>query len=206
MNENISKSVKAMLEQRKEQIAITNVSESFGEYALSENASRIRNKINELIKSESCSLIEMNDIITDIRESNFSETTQRILVKKIFDVYNESDSSEEILDENIDLIGSLRFDGDPVKNAEYIALLREMEKFVSHIVDLLESDFELADDLLEILEDHAKKDKKKEDLDRCLSACLNRIDRGNKKFDSNLYKEYLLLKYLLILLNFTNLL
>ena len=182
--------IQAMLDQRKSELVISNISESFGEYALSEEASVIREKINNIVLSGNCSIVEMNDIITDIRESNLSENTQRILVKKIFEAYSVNDVEEMIVEESITLLGTTKFDGDPAKNAEYISLLREMDKFVSHIVDLLDADFDIANDILKLFENHAKKDKTKEDIQKLLSDCLNRFDAGNKKYNKNLYKDY----------------
>ena len=182
--------IQAMLDQRKSELAISSVSESFGEYALSEEANAIREKINNIVISGNCSIVEMNDIITDIRESNLSENTQRILVKKIFEAYSANDVEDIVVEESITLLDNTKFDGDPAKNAEYISLLREMDKFVSHIVDLLDADFDIANDILKLFEDHAKKDKTKEDIQKLLSDCLNRFDAGNKKYNKNLYKEY----------------
>lgn len=191
MDTNLTKSVQAMLEQRKESINVSNIAESFGDYALNENTVIIRNKINGIIDKGYCSLSEMNDIISDIRESNLSEISQRHLVRKIFEAYSSPElRDEEIVEEGITLLGSTKFDGDPVKNNEYISLLKEMDKFVAHLVDLVESDFEIADDILKILEDGAKSAKKKEDLEKILSNCLNRFDIGNKKYDQSKYKEY----------------
>ena len=65
-----------------------------------------------------------------------------------------------------------------------------MDKFVAHLVDLLDADFDIADDILKILESTAKSGKNKEDIDKCISNCLNRFDAGNKKYNQNLYKEY----------------
>ena len=189
MNNTVS-NVQVMLDQRKSELAISSVSESFGEYALSEEAVTIREKINNVVLSGNCSIVEMNDIITEIRESNLSENTQRILVKKIFEAYSTNDVEEMIVEESITLLGTTKFDGDPAQNAEYIALLKEMDKFVSHIVDLLDADFDIADDILKLFEAHAKKDKSKEDVQKLLSDCLNRFDSGNKKYNKNLYKEY----------------
>ena len=181
----IQYSVRAMLEQKQ----ISTISESFGDYALSEDAQSIRSRINDIVAQGSCSITEMNEIITSIKDSNLSESTQRILVKKIFNIFNEADE-EEFIEEGIAMLGNTKFDGDPVKNAEYIALLKEMDKFVAHLVDLLDADFEIADDILKILETSAKSAKNKEDIDKCISNCLNRFDAGNKKYNQDLYKEY----------------
>jgi len=185
MNAYVSESVRAMLEQKQ----ISNISESFGDYALSEDAQAIRSRINDIVTKGSCSIVEMNEVITSIKDSNLSESTQRFLVKKIFNIFNEADE-EEFVEEGIALLGNTKFDGDPVKNAEYIALLKEMDKFVAHLVDLLDADFDIADDILNILETSAKSAKNKEDIDKCISNCLNRFDAGNKKYNQDLYKEY----------------
>ena len=73
MNSNVSKSVLAMLEQKQN----STLYESFGDYAISEDANIIRTKINELVSKGSCSISEMNEIIIGIKESNLSESTQR---------------------------------------------------------------------------------------------------------------------------------
>lgn len=190
--DNVKKSVQSMLEQRKSEIINSDiiVSESFGDYALSEDAVNIRSKVNKIQESGNCSLDDMNEVITMVRESNLSIAAQKNIVSKVFEMWNASET--EVVEEGIFNLGNSanRFDGDPAKNAEYIALLNEMDAFITYMVDVMEGDFAVADDILKLFEDAAKKAKKKEDLDKLLSSCLNRMDKGNTTYNSATYKKY----------------
>ena len=192
--DNVNVSVQAMLEQRKSEIINSSiiVSESFGDYALSEEAASIRARVNEIHESGTCSLEDMNEVITMIRESNLSTAAQKNIIGKVFEMWNTYNIESEVVEEGIFGLGNStnRFDGDPAKNAEYIALLNEMDAFITYMVDVMEGDFAVADDILKLFEDAAKKAKKKEDLDKLLSACLNRMDKGNTTYNSATYKKY----------------
>lgn len=191
--DNVNESVQAMLEQRKSEIINSSsiIYESFGDYALSEDATNIRNRVNEIQENGTCSLEDMNEVITMVRESNLSIAAQKNIVSKIFEMWN-TPTETEIVEEGILGLGNStnRFDGDPTKNAEYIALLNEMDAFITYMVDVMEGDFAVADDILKLFENAAKKAKKKEDLDKLLSACLNRMDKGNTTYNSATYKNY----------------
>lgn len=189
---NITESVQAMLEQRKSEISnCTVISESFGDYALSEDATNIRAKVNQIHENGTCSLEEMNEIITMVRESNLSLASQKNIVSKVYEMWSNS-MDETAVTEGIFNLGNStnRFDGDPAKNAEYIKLLNDMEAFITYMVDVMEGDFAVADDILKLFEDTAKKAKKKEDIEKLLSSCLNRMDKGNTVYNSSTYRKY----------------
>lgn len=189
---NITESVQAMLEQRKSEISnCAAISESFADYVLSEDATNIRIKVNQIQENGTCSLEEMNEIITMVRESNLSISTQKNIVSKVYEMWSNS-MDETAVTEGIFNFGNStnRFDGDPVKNAEYIKLLNDMEAFITYMVDVMEGDFAVADDILKLFEDTAKKAKKKEDIEKLLSSCLNRMDKGNTVYNSSTYRKY----------------
>lgn len=187
---NVSKAAVSIFENNNTVSENVCLAESFGEYVLSEDAVAIRGKINEFEANGASSLVEMCNIISMVNESGLSQDTQRILVSKVMTAYNEA-VNDEAVTEGLFNMGSHQFDGDPVKNKEYIAMLNEMEKFISYMVDLLEADFALGDDILKIIEDAAKNAKGKEDVQKCLSTCLNRLDKGNTMYDSNTYAQHL---------------
>lgn len=190
--ENISSSIQEMISARRGSVSVL---ESFGNYVLNEEVSEIRSELSRIEESGSFSISDITSIMNRINESGADEFTKLLVLEKTFYVFSECnkefDSVEESVYESVNLgLDTIKFNGDPAKNEEYIALLRETERFVAYSVELMDADFALADDVLVILENVVKNGKDSSAIKKGISDCLNRFDKGNLKYDSDRFKKY----------------
>lgn len=169
------------------------ISNTLFEFALHNEANSISLNIEELRES-GCNIDDLINMLYMIKECNIEDHSKRILVESLYNAYYDGDisNSESIQEAAFDFkLTSPQFTGDPAKNAEYIAFLKEMEGLANFLIQLFKNKHKLMNDITDIIDEGGKSAKNSEDVKKVLNKCLILIDKYNNSFDSKTYNSYM---------------
>lgn len=170
----------------------SNVSNTLFEFALNEEANFIQDNIDEL--KESCGIDDLINMLYIIKEANIEDHSKRILVESLYNAYYYGDesNSDSVIESAFNFsLTTPQFTGDPVKNKEYIAFLKEIEGLANFLVQLFRNKHKLMNDITDVIDEGGKNSKTSEDIKKVLNKCLNLMDKYNNDFDMKTYQNYI---------------
>lgn len=191
MNSNICESVSKLFGDDYESERLKYI-EYLGESVINEEAKSIKDKLYMYKESGNFDSSKLADLILSLNESLIDESTKKILIESImvdFINCNSSNIDIEAVSESFSL-PKLKFDGNSEANKEFIDILDEINKFLEYNADVVDEDFNMAENILKCIENHAKSAKDASDIKKCISDCLNILDKGNSKFEKEKYEKF----------------
>lgn len=168
------------------------ISSTLFESVLNEEANFIQDNITDL--RETCTIDDLINVLYTIREANIEDRSKRALVESLYNTYYYGDTSisEAVTESAFNFsFTTPQFTGDPAKNAEYIAFLKEMEGLANFLVKLFRDKHKLMNDITDIIDEGGKNAQTSEDVKKILNKCLNTLDKYNSDLDKKTWQSYM---------------
>lgn len=186
--ENVSSAVLELFQNNQEE----SISSTLFESVLNEEANFIQENIADL--REACTIDDLINVLYTIKEANIEDRSKRALVESLYDIYHYGDTSisEAVTEAAFNFsFTTPQFTGDPTKNAEYIAFLKEMEGLANFLVQLFRNKHKLMNEITDVIDEGGKNAQTSEDVKKVLNKCLNLMDEYNNDIDQKTWQSYM---------------
>ena len=150
------------------------IENSFAQILLDEDAQCIKEQIKSLAETGQFTIDDFCNISDQLREANFSQSTNEMLVEYMYEAFLICGSNLESVDETAMI---LEYSGNPEKNKQFIKTLNELEKYLNDYHDFAMENFRLGDRIVAEMKKVEKyKDKDESKVKKICDNIANMIE------------------------------